>query len=93
MGATALSSDMRLKDLSADELSDLLSTVIVEGTTDVASRSQMIIAADEVVHDPATPVALPDATVEDELEKLSVRLKKTGRRAGRTGNRCLEQDR
>jgi hypothetical protein len=77
VGATALGSDMRLKDLSADELSDLLSTVIVEGTTDVASRPQMIIAADEVAHDPATPVALAAcATVEDELEKLRVLLDK-----------------
>jgi len=77
VGATALGSDMRLKDLSADELSDLLSTVIVEGTTDVASRPQLIIAADEVAHDPATPAALAAcATVEDELEKLRVLLDK-----------------
>jgi len=75
IGTAALGAGIRLKDLSPDELSDLLSTVIVEGTTDPANRSQMIIAADEVAHDPATPIALAGcSSVQDELEKLRVLL-------------------
>lgn len=81
VGGQALGEGIRLKDLSPDELSDLLSTVIVEGSSDPASRPQMIIAADEVAHDPATPAALAEcSTVDDELDKLRVLLdkKRTG---------------
>jgi hypothetical protein len=81
VSGTVLASDMRLKDLSPDALSDLLATVIVEEATDPASRPQMIIAADDVAHDPATAVALAEcANVEQELEKVRVLLdkKRTG---------------
>jgi hypothetical protein len=64
-------SGIRLKNLSPDELSDLLSTVIADQSADPATRSLLIIAADDVAHDPATPVALAKcATVEEELETL-----------------------
>lgn len=66
---------IRLKDLSPQELSDLLSTVIVEGNADSGVRPQLIIAADEVAHDPATPLALAQCTnVQEELEKLRAML-------------------
>jgi len=71
IGGASLGSGIRLKDLSPNDLSDLLSTVIVAGTADPSTRAQMIIAADEVAHDPATPAALAQcATVQEELEKL-----------------------
>jgi hypothetical protein len=66
-----LGSGLRLKDLSPDDLSDLLSTVIVDQSADPAMRPKLIIAADEVAHDPATPIALARcATVDEELETL-----------------------
>jgi hypothetical protein len=55
VGGASLGSDTRVKDLSPDELSDLLSTVIVERIADPASRAQMIMVADDIAHDPATP--------------------------------------
>jgi len=72
---------IRLKDLSQQELSDFLSAVIVEGSADPATRPQLIIAADEVAHDPPTLTALAQcATLEEELEKLRTLLaqKQTG---------------
>lgn len=70
-GSVAPGTTIRLKDFSPQDLSDLLSTVIVEGNTDPGVRPQMIIAADEVAHDPQTPAALAQcATVQEELEKL-----------------------
>jgi hypothetical protein len=77
VGRASLGSGIYLKDLSPDDLSDLLSTVIVERITDPAPRAQMIIAADDVAHDPATPASLAQySTVEQELEGLRVLLEK-----------------
>jgi len=77
VGGASFGSGVRLKDLSPDDLSDLLSTVIVERTTDPASRAQMIMAADDVAHDPATPGVLAQyGTVQEELEGLRVLLDK-----------------
>jgi hypothetical protein len=55
VGRIAIGSGIRLKDLSPQELSDLLSTVIVETNADPGVRPLPIIAADEVAYDPATP--------------------------------------
>ncbi|HZE71028.1 MAG TPA: hypothetical protein VE135_16080 [Pyrinomonadaceae bacterium] len=75
VGSVAIGPRIRLKDLSPQELSDLLSTVIVEGNVDPGVRPQLIIAADEVAHDPATPAALAQCTnVQEELEKLRAML-------------------
>jgi hypothetical protein len=72
---SAIGHGIRLKDLSPQQLSDLLSTVIVEANTDPGVRPQLIIAADEVAHDPATPATLAQCkNVQDELEKLRAML-------------------
>ncbi len=75
MGRGSVGSDIRLKDLTPDELSDLLSTVIVEGNLYPGTRPELIIAADEVAHDPATPTVLAQcSTIQEELERLSALL-------------------
>lgn len=52
----------RLRDLTDDQLSDLLVTLLTQQTTDPVQRSRLSIAADEVARDPATRALLQAST-------------------------------
>ena len=93
-GAPAASS-LRLKDLRADQLSDLLATTIVEQSDDPAVRTRLIIAADEVAHDAATPARLAGcANAAEELEMLRKMLEdRKVQMLAAQGAGTLEQDR
>jgi hypothetical protein len=48
----------RCKNLGADELSDFLAVMIGAQVAEPERRARLILAADAVAHDPATPAAL-----------------------------------
>lgn len=52
--ATGSAADFRLKDLSPDQLSDLLAAVIESITTEPRERTRLTLAADAVSHNQAT---------------------------------------
>ena len=63
-GAVAISpagAKLSLKNLGADELSDFLAAMIGAQVAEPERRARLILAADAVAHDPATPVALAGA--------------------------------
>ena len=68
--AARAGSNLRLKDLSPDELSDLLATALT-AEAGGAERTRLAIAADEVAHDPATgPLLASLPSAEREREEL-----------------------
>jgi hypothetical protein len=52
---------LSLKNLGTDELSDLLAAMISAQVAKPERRARLILAADAVAHDPATPAALASA--------------------------------
>lgn len=66
-----VTSGFRLKDLQPNVLSDLLSATILPTVQDPMGRTEMLIAADEVVHEPNTQRCLAAcANMQDEIEVL-----------------------
>ncbi len=75
----AISSPVRLRDLPADALSDLLAMLLSEAVPDPAQRAHLSLAADSVAHDPSTPAAL--AAAGSEAQALAVLLEHVRQRA------------
>jgi hypothetical protein len=62
---------VRPRDLSQDELADLLAVTIASQVPESAEQTRLILAADDVARDPATSAMLARAaTAEDELDAL-----------------------
>lgn len=73
------SSPVRLRDLPADALSDLLAVLLSEAVPDPAQRAHLSLAADNVAYDPSTPAAL--AAAGSEAQALAVLLEHVRQRA------------
>jgi len=65
---------LRLKDLSHDALSDLLTVLVGDTVTDPVQRAHLALAADAVAHDPATFAALARVNATQEIDLLLTRV-------------------
>lgn len=63
--STASPGGLRLKDLSGDDLGDLMAATIQRAVSDPERAATLAVAADEVAHEPGTSVALAACTTLD----------------------------
>lgn len=77
VAASPAGAKLSLKNLGTDELSDLLATMIGAQVAEPERRARLILAADAVAHDPATPAALAGArSLEQERDLLLDRVRR-----------------
>jgi hypothetical protein len=83
--AVSAAGGIRLRDLSEDELSDLLAAIVAGQVPEGEEQARLIVAADAVAREPATHAALASAqSPQEEIDRVLDRVHERRRRMRRS---------